>query len=737
MKISDYPLIKTIILFLIGFLLAFYVKIDLYFSLSLIILFVLLSILFFKLQSKISSITISLALITIGYLLFSFSYYENEKEKKLLDKLEGKNILLYGYVLKVELLEKEKIQFQLDCDQIIVNNSSVQINQKVLVNLSLRDNTLSLNYFDKIISPGNYIRISGSLAKPAEANFIGDFDQRFYLKSKNINYILNSNIFEDLNLIKEDNSIFNFSRHLSALRQKLKSQIEQHFDFLNAAYIKGLFIAERSDIPEEIKEDFINSGVIHVLAVSGLHTGYIALILFAITGRFNKWLRLIFVAIGLFVFAHLANLSPSVVRASIMCVVVLLSLLIERNNPLLNSIALSALIILLINPLDIFNPGFQLSFSAVLSIALIYPVLIKITSASKLHGWKKYFVDMILISVAVSIGTFPFVITYYHKFSFIALLANLIVIPLTGIILGGIILNLVVINLFPFVSSIYKLGLVELINFNFDAVKFFGNLPIAYTSLKDFSIYNAFTFFLMLVIIILIINKNYKPLIKFVIVFILIFNYIFHYKSLSTEKINPNASYLFLIKMNNSNSIFIGDAKDNFFKFYEKSDNPSAVVNDFKKLDNIFWNINVERLKQASISSNAMWLNNNLRSRINNMNISRLENDIWYFGERSSSDLEEITNQDRSVKHRFLKNSFTEMVLFNDWIIIISPVEIEKIKRRLNKSFSKFIYIKPDLDTMSIKSTENDLAIVPLNLDKTGMKIFEIKTRDLKEINWR
>ncbi len=737
MKISDYPLIKTIILFLIGFPLAIYVKIDPYFSLSLVILLVLLSILSLKLHSKFNSITISLALITTGYLLFSSSYYENEKEKKLLDKLEGKNILLYGDVSKVELIEKEKIQFQLDCDHIIVNNLSVRINQKILVNLSLRDNTLSLNYFNKIISPGNYIRISGNLSKPSEASFIGDFDQRFYLKSKDINYILNSNIFEDLNLIKTDNSIFNFSKHLSALRQKLKLQIEQHFDFLTAAYIKGLFIAERSDIPEEIKEDFINSGVIHVLAVSGLHTGYIALILFAITGRLNKWLRLIFVAIGLFVFAHLANLSPSVVRASIMCVVVLLSMMIERNNPLLNSIALSALIILLINPLDILNPGFQLSFSAVLSIALIYPVLVKITSASKLHGWKKYFVDMILISVAVSIGTFPFVITYYNKFSFIALFANLIVIPLTGIILGGIILNLVVINLFPFVSSIYKLGLVELINFNIDAVKFFGNLPIAYTSLKDFSIYNALTFFLMLAIIIHIMNKNYRTMSKFTIVVVLIFNYTFHYKSLSNEKINPNASYLCLIKMNNSNSVFIGDAKDNFFKFYEKLSNPIAVVKDFKKIDKIFWHMNVEQLKQASISSNAIWLSNNLRSRINNKNISRLGNDIWYFGEGLFSDWKHSSIQNRSVKHLFLENSFTEIILFNEWIIILSPIEFEKIKKRLDKSLSKFIYIKPDLDTLSIKSTENDLAIIPLNLDKTGMKIFEIKTTDLKEINWR
>ena len=295
-------------------------------------------------------------------------------------------------------------------------------------------------------------------------------------------------------MLKANKSIFNFPRYINDLRLKLSKQIEENFDSLSSSYIKALILGDRSDIPENIKNAFINSGVIHVLAVSGLHTGYIVLILMGFSGRFNVILRLIFIFLGLFIFTHIANLSPSVIRASIMSIVVLLSFIIQRSNNLLNSISIAGLIILLMNPLDILNPGFQLSFGAVASIAIIYPILKNNFLANNLKPFWKYFSDLMLISLSVSIGTFPFVVSYYEKFSLIALFANLLIIPLTGIILGGIILNIATINLLPSIVDIYKESLTFLIRLNFQIVDWFANFPIAYKTFYHFSIYHFIIF---------------------------------------------------------------------------------------------------------------------------------------------------------------------------------------------------------------------------------------------------
>ncbi len=737
MKVNDYPLIKTLILFLIGFYIAYNFKIDLNVQIIFLCIALLFTIFLNRFNSKYGAISIAFAVVLLGSLIFSSKFYENEKEIKLFDALSGKKVLLYGNVEKVEYFDKDKIQFILNGENLVLDGKWIPVNQNFFVNFNINESSFPSRYFEKIISPGNKIRISGNILKPEEPKIIGEFDYKFYLMSRDINYILYSNIFDDLNLIEENKSIFNFSRYLNSLRQKLKMQIENNFDQVTAAYIKGLFIAERSDISEEIKEDFVNSGVIHVLAVSGLHTGYIALILLAFTGRLNRWLKIIFVSIGLFVFAHLANLSPSVVRASLMSIAVLISYSIERQNSLLNSIALAALLILIFKPLDLFNPGFQLSFAAVLSIGVIYPVLLNLSGVSRMSGWKKTIFDLILISLAVSIGTFPFVASYYHKFSVIALLANLVVIPLTGVILGGIILNLVTINFLPFTSFIYKTALTELININFSIVKFFANIPFAYLPIRNFSLNHTIIYFLMIVLVIMVVNKKYKPGLKFLFIALLIFNYVFHFNFMSNVKMNLSGNKLILIKLANSNSIFCGNKESNLFNFYEKNDSLKLVANDFKKLDRIFWQLNHDYINYSIIFSPAIFLKNDFKSRINSKNIFRVGNNVWLFGGQLHKSIGHYEFVNDKIKYKLFEKSFTEVCELNDWVIIISPISFNSIKEKFLNRDSKFIYLKPELDTLWMNLNQSELKILPLNIEKNEMKIFDLKTSEITELKWR
>ncbi len=673
-------------------------------------------------------------IINVGAFVFSSEFNSNKKELKLLDTFVDRKVLLYGQVSKVEYFDKDKIQFELLTDSLFYRKYNFHVRKNILANLDLKESSFPLNYFDKIISPGNKIRIFGTLIKPPEPPYPGDFNLKLYLRSKDIDYIFQSTNFDELNLIDENNYLLNYKKYLSKLRQKIKFQIENNFAPIEAAYIKGLFIAERSDIPDEVKTNFVNSGVIHVLAVSGLHTGYIALILLALFGRFRLILKVILVSIGLFVFAHIANLSPSVIRASLMSIVVLLNLLTERKTFLLNSISIAALIILILNPLDVLNPSFQLSFSAVLSIALIYPVMNNFLKKLNISGFKKSILDLVLISIAVSIGTFPFVVSYYQKFSIVSLLANLIVIPLTGLILGGIILNLVVLNLCTLLFPIYKVVLVTLIDFNFYVVNFFGSLPFAYTTIKNFSLMNSVVYYFIVLIVLVILNSKYKAELKFILISLLIFNYVYHYDLLDKNFVDKNKDYLMLFRMSNSNVILLTSNKDNFLKFFERSDSLSKVKKDLNKLNQLLDNLGINKIELASFTSHSIFLTNDLNSKLYRTNINRLEEKIWLIGninlEKSNDG---FSNFDR---YTFIPNSFSESFRLKNLSLIITPLEFDKVSKKLMVKNLNFIWVKPKLDTLFVRLKSNAIESIPINFENKRSKIFEINSAGLREIKW-
>ena len=133
-----------------------------------------------------------------------------------------------------------------------------------------------------------------------------------------------------------------------------------------AGLLRGLLLADRSEIDYETKNEFINSGVVHILAVSGLHVGYILIIFIFIFGRFGIYLRSILTILGLLAFMFLTGVPPSVFRATLMTIIIIIAFLSNSSTNIINSISIAAVIILLFDPNEIYNPGFQLSFSAVL-----------------------------------------------------------------------------------------------------------------------------------------------------------------------------------------------------------------------------------------------------------------------------------------------------------------------------------------------------------------------------------
>ncbi len=292
------------------------------------------------------------------------------------------------------------------------------------------------------LHPGDTLFAHLELNLPRGKRNPHDFDYRDYLRSKNIYY----ESFLDTSVSVRIATVI--SRSITFLMVELKQRISDHFHtYLNpraAGILSALILGEKSEVDELTRSNFANTGVIHVLAVSGLHVGYVSIILVTIFGilRFPYAIRMVCVVGGLIFYVGLTGGAPSVMRASIMAALMIFGSLLERKADILNILAAAAFIILLISPSQLLNLGFQLSFLAVLSIVTLFPIFKEWVSHTTILGNTRFarlvspVLDLFLVSLAAQIGTLPLTVLYFNKIPIISLLANLVVVPLVGVIVA-------------------------------------------------------------------------------------------------------------------------------------------------------------------------------------------------------------------------------------------------------------------------------------------------------------
>lgn len=207
----------------------------------------------------------------------------------------------------------------------------------------------------------------------------------------------------------------------------------------NLAVLSALTVGDKENLSEDIRETYSVAGASHVLALSGLHIGFLyALLYFLLSLLWNrrpffKPFGLLLIILFLWSFAFLTGLSSSVVRSVIMFSLLAISRLQPEKPLTLNTLSATAFLMLLYNPLWLFDVGFQLSFSAVAAIILIQPGLYN--SLTVKHRILRYVWGLLTVSVAAQIGTAPLVIFYFFRFSTHFLLTNLWVIPMVTLIL--------------------------------------------------------------------------------------------------------------------------------------------------------------------------------------------------------------------------------------------------------------------------------------------------------------
>ncbi len=478
----------------------------------------------FGIIKKFSPLLLLLLFFINSFFVGLFLHSENLINKKALPVKSSdlKNVKISCRIRDIYLLRKNKITFVAQTDSIIAGKIANKERMLLLFNVYGSKSYLKRLYTQ--LNIGDLIFTTGTITLPPDLDYPGGFDYRAYLLNKGIYGIVN--IYYGSNLVHVRGSGDWFKNLVLRIRKGIDEKIHMVNHPVTAKLLRALLLADKSELSYSEKLDFINSGVVHVLAVSGLHVGYILLIFLFLFNRFGLVARYLLTISGLLLFMVVTGMPASVVRATLMAVFSICAFLLNRNYNFLNSIAFAALIILLFDSFQLFQPGFQLSFAAVLSILIFGKIFSNKIGRLQLNKTLKNLLLFFSITFAAQLGTLPFTVYYFHKISLIGMMANLLVIPLVGLILA-----LGILTLTAQVISVYLAGIFAGVNFAFTEILFLivrysSNVPFAFLRINNISLIEVviyFTTLILVIITLLKIKRKRTGAIIVVIMFLILF----------------------------------------------------------------------------------------------------------------------------------------------------------------------------------------------------------------------
>lgn len=350
--------------------------------------------------------------------------------------------------------------------------SVISINKEALLYLSLDSS-------GRCLQRGDQLLLAASIAPPVNDRNFDEFDYGRYLIRKGISgigYVSDGS----WKVIAHTTSRTILQMALDYREKLLFLYRQLGFEGDEFAVLSALTVGYKDELSEDIRVSYSVAGASHVLALSGLHIGFLyALIFFCLKRLPDRWkgvklFRVGLVLILLWSFAFFTGLSPSVVRSVMMFSFFTLSGLWDRESFSLNTLAIAAFFMLLCCPDWLFDVGFQLSFCAVVAILLIQPLLYRLIPV---HRWiGKYVWGLISVSIAAQIGTAPLVLFYFSSFSTHFLLTNLLVIPLVSIIMYTAV-GMLLLSPFALFQSFMVMLVKELVRFLNLSVQWVEHLP--------------------------------------------------------------------------------------------------------------------------------------------------------------------------------------------------------------------------------------------------------------------
>ena len=433
MRVLQFPLIKITGCFVFGLLLAHYAKPPFSVALiALIISFIAVIITYFiPRKTIIPKNHFGIATFLAAFLIGVFTFVSNNQTRNKLHYIHYISTQKKNYTATITLKEKLK--------NTVVNNryvaQMITLNGKesfgkVLLNIKKDQSIPNLEI-------GSTLKIEGYFYKNRSPNNPNQFDYGSYLENRQIYgqfYTSASDI--KLNSVVEKSIAY----YASLWRNRIIKNLEKnHFHKSELSVIIALLLGQQQDISPEVVKDYQYAGAVHVLSVSGLHVGFILLFITYLLKPFpntrtGSILKLIIVITFLWAFGILAGLAPSVVRSVTMFSFVAIGMYLRRSINIYNTLAVSALLILLFQPSFLFDVGFQLSYVALYFIVWLQPFLASAWNPKYII--LRQFWEIITVSFAAQIGTLPMSIYYFHQFPGLFFVTNIVILPGMSLILG-------------------------------------------------------------------------------------------------------------------------------------------------------------------------------------------------------------------------------------------------------------------------------------------------------------
>lgn len=511
---SKYPFLRIIIPLIVGIVVCHYLYCSLSkeipvlftvtFLVTVILLFTYLSIypgkyLLFK-GSWIYGIMLNLMFILIGILITSLTFPESQ-QNHFSHAYTHKN----SYVARIisQPIEKNnKYRIELEIKQVISDGSFINVTGKVLAKFENDSAAEQLKYGDELL-------LISHLNEPAEPKNPEEFNYKLWLINQGIShvtYVRNT----DFKVIGQSMGYKVLHIAISA-REKFINQLKQNIGLEEFAVAAALLTGYDHFLDAEQRQEYAGAGVIHILSVSGMHAGIIYMfsvffLSFLSNKKLSGLLKATIIIFILWSYAFFTGLAAPVIRASVMFSIFTIAKAVGRDTNNFNILGFAAFNMLFFKPLQLFDIGFQLSFSAVLGIFMFYPMLKSLWKPDNkivLYLW-----NLTVVSLSAQIFTGPLVIYYFHQFPVFFLVANFIAIPLSGLaIYTGIAYAFFI--FWPFINRVLGLLLESEISLLNGAISYIDRVPGAIADNLNLSLLSLVVLlFLISTLTLWIVSKN-------------------------------------------------------------------------------------------------------------------------------------------------------------------------------------------------------------------------------------
>ena len=375
-----------------------------------------------------------LIFIIAGFIHIKFLKYDYEK---IYISLENVNIV--GTIVSSKKEKQYINEYKIETEKI----NNIKLKKKFIL--------LTKN---KEIEYGNKIKLEGTYIKPSKSRNYRGFDYSNYLKTENIYGTIEQN--GKIELIKEKNINY-FFIILYKVKNKIIKNINNKFPEETRGVFLGILLGDKNSIEEDVRQNFADSSLSHILAVSGTHISYVVICISVLFKKLklNKNIRKVLTSLVLFMYLYLVDFSVSATRAVIMSTIVIMQMLFYRKQDTITTIAFSSIIILINNPYSILNIGFLLSYGGTIGIILFVNRISIESKEDFFQRFKSYLKDICIVTISAQTIIMPIIIYYFNTISFTFIISNII----ASLIIGPIIM----IGLVIIAISFFKIPIISLI----------------------------------------------------------------------------------------------------------------------------------------------------------------------------------------------------------------------------------------------------------------------------------